>query len=171
MKTLTLLALAGSLAVPFMGCEPGPGTAFPGDRSHAVSGAVDAAGVRTIRITPAGNEMRFRETAIAATAGETLRVVFENTATSPAMSHNVLFVADRESIHPVGRAAMGAADRDYIPDHPAVIASTPMAAPGETVEVTFTVPAEPGEYPYICTYPGHYLVMQGVLFVDRPGAD
>ena len=127
---------------------------------------VDAEGVRTVRITPVGNEMKFQQTEITAAPGETLRLVFENTATSPAMSHNVLFVTDRGSINPVGRAAMDAADRDYIPEHPAVIASTPMAAPGETVEMTFTVPSEEGEYPYICTFPGHYMMMQGVLRVS-----
>jgi azurin len=47
-----------------------------------------------------------------------------------------------------------------------VLASTKMAGGGETVEVTFTAPKEPGEYLYICTFPGHYLAgMKGVLVV------
>ena len=41
-----------------------------------------------------------------------------------------------------------------------------LAKPGETVEVTFTVPSEPGEYPYICTYPAHFMTMRGVLIVS-----
>jgi azurin len=41
---------------------------------------------------------------------------------------------------------------------------TPMAKPGESSEVTFTAP-DPGTYPYICTVPGHYMMMKGVLTV------
>jgi azurin len=45
-----------------------------------------------------------------------------------------------------------------------VLAHTSLAKPGETIDVTFTAPA-PGDYPYICTFPGHYLMMKGVLTV------
>ena len=45
-----------------------------------------------------------------------------------------------------------------------VLAFTPLAAPKQAAEVTFTAPA-PGKYPYICTFPGHYLLMKGVLTV------
>ena len=36
---------------------------------------------------------------------------------------------------------------------------------GETIE--FTAPAEPGDYPYICTFPGHWRLMNGVLHVTK----
>jgi azurin len=168
MRIPTLAVLA--LALVFAACgSDQPATTPAGDRATTAEapGAHDEVvdGVRTITITPVGNEMRFEQTEISATAGETLRIVFNNTASSPAMSHNVLFVTDASEINAVGQAAMDAADRDYIPDHPAVIASTPMAAPGERVEMTFTVPEEPGDYPYICTFPGHYMMMQGTMRV------
>jgi uncharacterized cupredoxin-like copper-binding protein len=44
------------------------------------------------------------------------------------------------------------------------LAHTPMAKPGESAEVTFNAP-DPGTYPYICTVPGHYMMMKGVLTV------
>ncbi len=47
----------------------------------------------------------------------------------------------------------------------AILAHTPMSTPGETVQVTFTAPSEPGTYRYICTYPGHYVMMQGTMTV------
>jgi hypothetical protein len=47
---------------------------------------------------------------------------------------------------------------------PDMLVHTPLAKPGETSDVTFTAP-EPGTYPYICTVPGHYLMMKGVLTV------
>jgi azurin len=44
------------------------------------------------------------------------------------------------------------------------LAHTDLAKPGTTSEVTFDAPA-PGDYPYICTFPGHYMMMKGVLTV------
>lgn len=156
------------IAVGLAGCPPDrPAEPAPAEEP-GLEAEADVDGVRTVVITPVGNEMRFEQTEIHATAGETLRVVMRNTATSPAMYHNVLFVTDRQSIDPVCRAAMAAADRDYIPDHPAVLGSTPMAAPGETTEFLFTVPETPGEYPYVCTFPGHCILMQGTLHVSAP---
>jgi azurin len=161
------LPVVFALMLGLASCAPDRPAEPADDAAPATPDAVDANGVRTVTITPVGNEMRFEQTEIRATAGETIRVVMNNTATSPAMHHNVLFLDDRESIDTVGRAAMEAGDRGYIPDHPAVLGSTPMAAPGETTEFEFTVPNEAGEYPYICTYPGHYVMMQGTLFVSE----
>ena len=45
-----------------------------------------------------------------------------------------------------------------------MLVHTPMAKHGDTAEVTFTAP-EPGTYPYICTVPGHYMLMKGLLTV------
>jgi azurin len=127
---------------------------------------VSTDGIRTITIRPVGNQMRFEQTEITATAGETIRVVYDNRpATSPAMIHNVVFVTSRAEINRIGSAAMRAAAREYVPDDPAVIAATPLARPGEVVAVTFTVPDEPGDYAYACTVPGHYSMMQGTLHV------
>ncbi|MGH7710137.1 MAG: plastocyanin/azurin family copper-binding protein [Gemmatimonadaceae bacterium] len=42
------------------------------------------------------------------------------------------------------------------------MAFTTLASPGQTVEVTLTVPP-PGEYTYICLFPGHATSMFGTL--------
>jgi len=39
-----------------------------------------------------------------------------------------------------------------------------LAKPGGNAEVTFQAPAA-GKYPYICSFPGHYMVMKGTLTV------
>lgn len=124
-------------------------------------------GVATVRILPVGNEMRYEQTEFTVEAGQTVRIVFENTATSPAMHHNVVVLNDHDNAtaNRVGQAALTAAGNDYIPEDDAILAHTPMSAPGETVEVEFTAPEEPGDYLYICTYPGHYAVMQGTMRV------
>ena len=119
--------------------------------------------VRTVVLEPVGNQMKYDVTEITATAGSQLKIVFKNTATSPAMVHNVALLEQDAPIEEVGMAAMKAGkDSGFIPDHEALLAYTAMAEPGEEVEVEFTVPP-PGEYPYVCLYPGHYVMMRGVL--------
>ena len=155
---LSLLALAacgGDAAAP----EPVAG--------EPVAGNTPAGATGTITIRPVDNEMRYAQTAFTVEAGQEVTVVFENTATSEAMHHNVVVLTsdDDDDVNRVGQAAITAAESDYIPDDPAILAHTPMSAPGETVRVTFTAPTEPGTYRYICTFPGHYTLMQGTMTV------
>lgn len=128
----------------------------------------DANDPARIVIEPKGNEMLFEQTEITVEAGQEIILVFDNTASSPAMVHNVVFLNtdDKSAINRVGQAALSAADNEYVPNDEAVLAATPLAKPGETVEVTFTAPDAPGKYLYICTFPGHYAMMQGTMIVQ-----
>lgn len=121
----------------------------------------------TVTITPEGNQMTFAETEFTVQPGQTVTIVFDNTATSPAMQHNVvvLTTSDEAAIKRVGQAAASASN--YVPDDEAVLAATDLAKPGETTEVTFTAPETPGEYSYVCTFPGHYVSMQGTMIVEE----
>lgn len=118
-------------------------------------------------MTPVGDQMLFEQTEFTVAPGQTVRITFQNTATMPGMSHNVVFVRTEEDINVVGQAAMGAPDTEYVPTSEAkrIIAYTPLAEPGESVTVEFTAPSTPGDYPYICTFPGHYMMMQGTMHV------
>ena len=117
-------------------------------------------------ITPVGETMEYAEKEFTVHPGQTVRITFTNTATNEAMHHNVVVLAMNASVNDVGQAAMSAADSDYIPAgfDDQILAHTPMSAPGETVTVEFTAPAE-GDYTYICTFPGHYMMMQGTMHV------
>lgn len=121
----------------------------------------------TITLTPEGNKMLFAQTEFTVQPGQKVTIVFENTASSPAMQHNVVVLNsnDEETTKRIGQAAPNASN--YVPDDPAVIAATDIAKPGETTEVTFTAPESPGEYTYVCTYPGHYASMQGTMIVEE----
>ena len=133
-------------------------------------GVADAAAQepRVITITPVGNQMEYEQTEFTVAPGEEVRLVFENTATSPAMRHNVVILSsdDDAVVQEVAQAAMAASDTEYVPEHEAVLAATDMADPGETVAVTFTAPEEPGAYRYVCTFPGHWATMQGTMTVE-----
>jgi len=54
---------------------------------------------------------------------------------------------------------------NYIPDHPAVIAASDLVQPLDSIQLNFSAPPV-GTYPFICSYPGHYLQMRGRLVVE-----
>jgi azurin len=140
-----------------------------GTEQTATTGNVD----RTVTLHPKGNQMKFKETDFTVAPGETIKLVFENTATSPSMQHNVVVLDTNEdaAFRRVGEAGMTAGStNDYVPEDDAVLAHTPIAAPGKTVSVTFTVPETTGEYGYLCTFPGHWATMQGTMYVEPNAA-
>ena len=117
----------------------------------------------TVTILPDGNKMAYLTKEFRVKPGQEVTVIMNNTATSPAMKHNVLILNDSSKVKEVGQLSMS--EPDYIPDHPSIIAATPMADPGVKTEVTFVAPKK-GEYTYICTFPGHYFMMQGTMIVE-----
>jgi len=123
--------------------------------------------VSEVTIKPVGNQMKYEQTEFTVEAGTEVSLTFDNVATSPAMKHNVVILnsEDDKVVQRVGNAALQAADSGYIPDDNAIIAATDMADPGQTVNTTFTAPSEPGTYTYICTFPGHFMMMQGTMTV------
>ena len=56
----------------------------------------------------------------------------------------------------------------YVPQIQQIIFSTKLVEPGETLTVQFKAPAEAGQYPYVCTFPGHWRIMNGILNVRAP---
>lgn len=56
--------------------------------------------------------------------------------------------------------------RQYIPETDKVIAHTDIVPPGEKQTIYFQAPAPPGRYPFLCTFPGHWMVMNGVMVVE-----
>ena len=120
-----------------------------------------------VTIKPVDNQVLFDTEEITAKAGSRLKVVFENVATNPAMRHNFVLLnvgpGDEATIGQVGIGAVQAGEaKDFIPGHDAILAYTKMANAGESVEVEFTVPPA-GDYVYLCSYLGHYVMMRGVL--------
>jgi len=108
---------------------------------------------------------------IDAKAGEKIRIRLTTKSQLPAqaMSHNWVLLKMSADPAAFARAATQAKDNDYIPSdmNDQTIAHTEMAAGGETVEVTFTVPEETGDYPYLCSFPAHFSAgMKGMLNVQ-----
>ena len=117
-----------------------------------------------VEVTPQGNLMEYAVKSFEVKAGQEIKLVMNNTATMPAMKHNIVILKDNSKIQEVGLAALSA--ENYLPEHPAILIATPMADAGQVSSVTFTAPTQPGEYTYICTFPGHYNLMQGKMIVN-----
>ena len=128
-----------------------------------------AAAPRVITIT-VGDNMKFDPAAIAAKPGEKLKVVLKDVGQMPkvAMGHNFLLLVKGANPKDVADKCASARDNDFVAPAvvPQLIAHTKLVGPGETSDATFTAPKQPGDYVYICSFPGHFAVgMKGVLTV------
>jgi uncharacterized cupredoxin-like copper-binding protein len=114
-----------------------------------------------IEIRTTGSNLEFSPSRIAAKQGTTVTIRYANDGNLP---HNFVLVKEEADIDVLGPAAFQAGDTHYVPlQHEAkMFAHSALAKPGETVEVTFDVPP-PGEYYFVCLYPGHYNMMVGTL--------
>ena len=112
--------------------------------------------------------LKFNTDRIEAKAGEKIVFVFPNDDSS-GMMHNLAIITpgSRQTVLDAA-VAMGAEGlkKNFIPEIPELLASTPQVAQGMKYTLYFAVPEEPGDYHFICTYPGHGLIMQGIFAVQ-----
>jgi azurin len=118
------------------------------------------------------DDMKYNVNSIAAKPGEqiTIRLTAKGTMPAIAMSHNVVVLALKTDAAAFVNAGITSRATEYIApaNKASVIAATKLAANGQTVEVSFKVPAVPGSYPYVCTFPGHFAAgMKGALVVKK----
>ena len=130
---------------------------------------VQAQAPRVVAITGT-DAMKYSVTAITAKPGEKLTVKLTGQGAIPkvAMAHNFVLLTLKADANAFAQAGAMSRPTDFIP--PAmkdqVLAATKLAGTGETVEVTFDAPKEPGVYTFICTFPGHFAAgMKGTLTV------
>jgi azurin len=98
-------------------------------------------------------------------SGSTVKINLTNTGIDETMLHNIVFVKDG-SEKEVAMEGLNLKDQNYFNSaNPNVIAGTAVTKPGESVSLVFTAP-EPGNYSYVCTYPGHWQKMRGTLSVE-----
>ena len=139
----------------------------PAQPSTSATEAASAEEAQVVMIKTVKNAMKYDISEFVVEAGKPVKIVFEN---PDFMQHN-LVIAQVGSLEIVGAAAdklatdPQGAEKEYVPDIPEVLFSTPLADPEETIELTFVAPDTPGEYPFVCTFPGHWRIMQGTMKV------
>ncbi len=128
----------------------------------------ESAAPREIKIT-GDDTMKFSVTQIEAKPGESLKVTLTNAGQVPkaAMGHNwvLLKMMSEKEVAAFATSAM-AKGPEYIPDDKsAILVHTKTLGPKESDSVTFEAPSKAGEYPFICSFPGHFTLMRGKLIV------
>jgi len=146
------------------------GGGLVGAAGSSLKPAAPAAPDVTLRIAAVPGQLKFDLTELTVAPNQLVEIVFAN---PDAMQHNFVLgvsgaletignAADKLAQSPAGLA------QHYVPDIPQVLFSTKLIEPGETARFQFRAPATAGQYPYVCTFPAHWRVMNGVLNVVQP---
>jgi azurin len=118
----------------------------------------------------ADDSMHFNGNRFTVKTGESVRIEFTNKGQRPReeMAHNFVIVKPGTDLSSFNLHSAVSKVNNYIPadQMDRIVAFTPgLAGPGETVVAEFTAPA-PGEYPFLCNFPGHYAAgMHGIMTV------
>lgn len=123
-------------------------------------------GAREIQIKAMDN-LQFSEKKLQAKPGEVIKLKFVNPDVVP---HNWALVQPGrlEQVGDLANKLIGSPEaylKQYVPDSDAVICFTDIIEPGSESSIYFKAPEKPGRYPYLCTFPGHWMVMNGILEV------
>lgn len=120
-----------------------------------------------ITIRPVPHKMIFDRKEFSVEAGAPVEILFENLDIMP---HNLVITAPGKmaAVGMAGEAMATQPDADkhgYIPDMPEVLHHTRLVYPGDNQTINFIAPETPGDYPFVCTFPGHWLIMNGIMHV------
>ena len=125
----------------------------------------DTPELTTIRIATVQEKMSYDVKELTVKAGKKIRLTFAN---QDFMPHNLLLVkpgkADDVGMKAIALGAQGF-DVGFIPQSTDILWHSKLLDNGKEEVIEFTAPATPGDYPYICSFPGHHLIMRGVMKV------
>ncbi|HVS18136.1 MAG TPA: plastocyanin/azurin family copper-binding protein, partial [Planctomycetota bacterium] len=139
---------------------------LPADDARSLRLARRPLGPQVIVLRSVPDSLQYDRARFRVVAGRPVELVFDNVDIMP---HNLVVTAPG-ALAQVGRAAdriaadPDAASRDYVPDLPEVLHATRQLRPGQSQRLEFVAPS-PADYPYVCTFPGHWLRMNGVMEV------
>ncbi len=132
--------------------------------------AARALAPQRVEIVCVPGQMRWEPKEFSVPAGRVLEIRMRNDDT---MQHNLLIVAPGSlseigvAADRMGETAEGKA-REWVPDSPKVLQVMGLVDPGRTGTLWLITPAKPGTYPLVCTYPGHWRMMNGKMRVTKP---
>lgn len=139
----------------------------PAPPAPAVS---DVGGVAIISIKPgATNPMTYDVTTFTVKSGQQVKITFTNDSVVP-LQHNLCICKPGSKDAMMAAALKIMTDpnglaKGFIPETPDILWHTKLVNPKESQTLEFTAPA-PGDYPYLCTFPGHTALMNGVMKVE-----
>lgn len=123
---------------------------------------------KTLKIGTEGNSLAFNPKTLSVKANQQVTLIFSNNATSDSgMFHNWVLVNPEKDSEIANSGVQAGSEHHYIIDSPDIIAHTRIVDPGKSETIHFTAPQSPGDYPFICTVPGHYPSLKGTLKVSK----
>lgn len=127
----------------------------------------DTPELTNIRISTVVERMMYDVKELTVKPGKKVRLTFANVDYMP---HNILLVkpgtADEVGLKAVALGA-GGFSVGYVPESSDILWASKLVDIGQSEVIEFTAPTTEGAYPYICSFPGHHLVMRGVLYVTN----
>lgn len=145
---------------------PMPGS-FPRDQrlvaQERLGKSLDGFETAEVKCVPG---LQFEPRRIRMRAGRRAVILLENADVE--MPHN-LVVVEPDRLESIGKASMmlaadpSAIGKHYVPEDDGVIAMSRLVKTKEQYSIYFNTPEEAGEYPFICTFPGHWMIMRGIL--------
>lgn len=122
-----------------------------------------------VELSIEGNDqMKFNKNELRVKAGQTVKLTLKHTGqmSKEVMGHNFVLLKKGTELSEFAQKASQAKSNDYIPkDTDQVIAHTKIIGGGEETTITFEAP-EAGTYDFICSFPGHWIQMQGKFIVE-----
>ena len=126
-----------------------------------------------IKIVISGNDtMKYDKESFEVTAGQIVALTLKNTGMLPviAMGHNLVILKPGADIVKFAMAGIANKPGGHLPKEETltkqIIINTKVLGPKEEETIVFKA-GEAGEYPYLCTFPGHFGVMKGVMTVKK----
>ena len=141
--------------------------ALPKEVADAALKRLRGLGGSTILIRTVPHKMLYDVTEFSVEKGKPVAIVFQN---NDMMPHN-LVITRPGALERVGREAEkldgkgSLKRRHYVPDTTDVLWWSKLLYPGNSERLAFVAPARTGDYPFVCTFPGHWTVMNGVMRV------
>lgn len=141
--------------------------ALPPPQAEAARAQLAGLGGSIILIRTLPHRMLYDLTEFWVPVGEPVAVLFQN---NDLMPHNMV-ITEPGALESVGRAAERLTGEEtgtrgaFIPDTDEVLWYTGLLNPGDSERLSFVAPEAAGDYPFVCTFPGHWAVMNGVMHV------
>ena len=124
-------------------------------------------GLKTVEISCIPERLMYDRTKFAVRAGQPVRLILKN---PDATQHNLVIV-EPGAAEEVGMAGNEMAkdpkglSKGFIPMTNKILHHTGLLEPDTAEVLRFIAPQEPGTYPYLCTFPGHWIIMKGEMIV------
>ncbi len=144
---------------------------LPAGQASAIHKQLRKLSVAVFVVKTVHEQMRYDTPRLVVEAGKPFEVIFENT---DAMPHNIVFVAPgqrqkiAEQVQTQAPTSLDKEGRAYVPRNgQGFFAASKTIEPGQKETLKITAPAKEGDYEYVCTFPGHWMIMWGRLVVTK----